>query len=235
MGNQGMTNWKFSAFLAIALILVAGMFASTAIAADGDGQVTVSWAPDRAGDAAKLVPQTAPTAATDPLPSGSTENELVFTYSLDDTEEINMSGGAFELRIPSGWKVSKGLITIIDEAGAGDTTLYDTDKDGKVDNVVIGNDDLPPQARDHADRRARVTILPSSGDLVSSVKVTLDADWEAADDGRTLTIQFSLVEVPIPSSLPFDDGPTESPDYQEYRFLFLVQCEGRRTDPVEAD
>ena len=30
MGNQGMTNWKFSAFFAIALILVAGMFASTA-------------------------------------------------------------------------------------------------------------------------------------------------------------------------------------------------------------
>ena len=37
MGNQGMTNWKFSAFLAIALILVAGMFTNTAIAADGDG------------------------------------------------------------------------------------------------------------------------------------------------------------------------------------------------------
>ena len=37
MGNQGMTNWKFSAFFAIALILVAGMFASTAMATDGSG------------------------------------------------------------------------------------------------------------------------------------------------------------------------------------------------------
>ena len=44
MGNQGMTNWKFSAFLAIALILVAGMFTNAAIAADGDGVVTVSVA-----------------------------------------------------------------------------------------------------------------------------------------------------------------------------------------------
>ena len=35
MGNQGMTNWKFSVFFAIALILVAGMFASTAIAENG--------------------------------------------------------------------------------------------------------------------------------------------------------------------------------------------------------
>ena len=46
MGNQGMTNWKFSAFFAIALILVAGMFASTAIAADGDGTVACKWDDD---------------------------------------------------------------------------------------------------------------------------------------------------------------------------------------------
>ena len=30
MGNQGMTNWKFSLFLVIALTLVAGLFADTA-------------------------------------------------------------------------------------------------------------------------------------------------------------------------------------------------------------
>ena len=32
MGNQGMTNWKFSLFLVIALTLVAGLFADTALA-----------------------------------------------------------------------------------------------------------------------------------------------------------------------------------------------------------
>ena len=37
MGNQGMTNWKFSAFFAIALMLIAGLFSTTAMAADGDG------------------------------------------------------------------------------------------------------------------------------------------------------------------------------------------------------
>ena len=41
MGNQGMTNWKFSAFFAIALMLIAGLFTNTAIALDGDGTVTV--------------------------------------------------------------------------------------------------------------------------------------------------------------------------------------------------
>ena len=37
MGNQGMTNWKFSMFIVIALTLVAGLFADTAIAGRGDG------------------------------------------------------------------------------------------------------------------------------------------------------------------------------------------------------
>ena len=32
MGNQGMTNWKFSMFFVIALTLVAGLFADTALA-----------------------------------------------------------------------------------------------------------------------------------------------------------------------------------------------------------
>ena len=41
MGNQGMTNWKFSAFFAIALMLIAGLFSTTAMAADGDGTMTI--------------------------------------------------------------------------------------------------------------------------------------------------------------------------------------------------
>ena len=37
-----MTNWKFSAFFAIALMLIAGLFSTTAMAADGDGEMTVA-------------------------------------------------------------------------------------------------------------------------------------------------------------------------------------------------
>ena len=44
MGNQGMTNWKFSAFLTIALMLVAGLFSSTAMAAANDGHGTITVA-----------------------------------------------------------------------------------------------------------------------------------------------------------------------------------------------
>ena len=39
MGNRGMTNWKFSAFFAITLMLIAGVFSTTAMAADGDGRI----------------------------------------------------------------------------------------------------------------------------------------------------------------------------------------------------
>ena len=41
MGNQGMTNWKFSVFFVIALTLVAGLFADTALAGNGDGTIVL--------------------------------------------------------------------------------------------------------------------------------------------------------------------------------------------------
>ena len=234
MGNQGMTNWKFTAFLAIALILAAGLFTSTVIAADGDGTVAVGWAVDGTLGTDKTEPQSTPSTAdgsTLPLPSGSTENELVFRYSLTDDDEINMSGGSFYLRIPSGWKVSKKLITITDDAGTSEV-LYDTDKNGKVDNTT-SDTDTPPQNEDTGDTRKRVTILPSSGGFVSTVEVSLDGDWEAADNGRELIIQFSMVETPIPSSLPIDDGPETSPDYEAYKFASSSKAKDGTLTPLK--
>ena len=43
MGNRGMTNWKLTALFAISLMLIAGLFSNAAIAADGDGTVSVMW------------------------------------------------------------------------------------------------------------------------------------------------------------------------------------------------
>ena len=43
MGNQGMTNWKFSMFFVIALTLVAGLFADTALAGNGDGTMVLTF------------------------------------------------------------------------------------------------------------------------------------------------------------------------------------------------
>ena len=47
MGNQGMTNWKFIAFFAISLMLIAGLFTDAAIARDGAGTASVTWDPCR--------------------------------------------------------------------------------------------------------------------------------------------------------------------------------------------
>ena len=43
MGNQGTTNWKLTAFFAISLMLIAGLFSNAAIAGNGDGKITVGW------------------------------------------------------------------------------------------------------------------------------------------------------------------------------------------------
>ena len=47
MGSQGMTNWKFTAFFAISLMLIAGLFSNAAIAGNGDGTITVGWSSTR--------------------------------------------------------------------------------------------------------------------------------------------------------------------------------------------
>ena len=46
MGNQGTTNWKLTAFFAISLMLIAGLFSNAAIA-DGEGTISVTWQPGR--------------------------------------------------------------------------------------------------------------------------------------------------------------------------------------------
>ena len=43
MGNQGTKDWKLTAFFAISLMLIAGLFGNAAIAADGDGEIEVTW------------------------------------------------------------------------------------------------------------------------------------------------------------------------------------------------
>ena len=143
MGNQGMTNWKFSAFLAVALMLVAGLFTSTAMAGDGDGTITV-------------------TAPTDTLRSGAENQTLTFTYAVP-AAITDMNNGFFQLEIPQndGWVVSKKSVTITD----GTTVIYATLADGALDETTATGTT--------ADSRARVEILPKAGDNIRTVKVKL--------------------------------------------------------------
>ena len=139
---------------------------------------------------------------------------MKFTYTVP--VDIDMSGGAFRLVIPSGWTVSKGLVTVSD----GETVIYDTIRDGTA------NSDVEPDGPQEADNdpipleRGRVKILPVSGSNVSSIEVSLDAGWNAeGTDDKVLTIQFSLVTAPIPSRLPFMTTATDDPrSFEEYQF-----------------
>ena len=97
MGNRGMTNWKFSAFFAIALMLIAGLFSTTAMAADGDGSMRI----------------TAPAAAVaNNLEAGSTIN-MTFAYTF--TAEDKMAGGLLQMVIPAEW-----VFAAADDANAAD-------------------------------------------------------------------------------------------------------------------
>ena len=71
MGNQGTKDWKLTAFFAISLMLIAGLFGNAAIAADGDGAIAVTWGTR----ALSLLNDTIP------LPAGSEGNAVRFTYT----------------------------------------------------------------------------------------------------------------------------------------------------------
>ena len=103
MGIQGMTNWKFTAFLTIALMLVAGMF-STAMAAANDGHGTMTVAVTGGTDF-----QT----AADPLPQILLANETGYTVTFTYTATADMNGGMVQVAIPGDdWKLPKSGVTV---------------------------------------------------------------------------------------------------------------------------
>ena len=150
MGNQGMTNWKFSAFFAIALMLMAGLFTNTAMAGNGDGTIEVTTVP------------------TGNLNAASTGNSLTFTYNVPDSI-TDMNNGFFLLEIPrtDGWVVTKKSITIRD-----DTPIYVTDDEGVV-NEDTGDADtrarveiLPKSGGDVRSVKVKLVGWETGGTLV---------------------------------------------------------------------
>ena len=150
MGNRGT---QLSVFFVISLMLIAGLFSNTAMAADGDGEITAQWATHTVITAADT--DGTPPAAADgftvtttgtSLAAGSKLNALQFTYTefTDVTDEgvttdtegadgndtpIDMAGGRIRISIPAGWTVPDKVLVQDDAANttAEDiVTLYDT-------------------------------------------------------------------------------------------------------------
>ena len=236
MGNQGMTNWKFTAFLAIALMLVAGLFTNAAIAGNGDGAVglvvsesVTNYGPDN------------------PIPAASTNSTLVYTYTASQVvagtpTAIDMSGGAVRLTIPTGWTVPKNMVTVTD----GGTNLYLAGAAiaGEDDDAVTGVITSTPLAAaepGNTDNR-RVTVV--GGDNITQIEVALDASWAATVDGspraaeRALIITFVNAIAPAPARLTFPPATSandQDPPVATYEFTMRSKAKDgvfRRLKPT---
>ena len=224
MGNQGMTNWKFTALFAIALMLVAGLFTNAAIAADGDGKVSVQWVRSTLtvtdGTRAEAFTATidADTTAI-PLPAGSTANSLLFTY---DSNGKDMRNGKVRIAIPNGvdgWKIDKKSIIVSEGA----TVLYQINAAGAEDldnNGTADGDETTALNAVQTAGKARVSV---SGDPVTAVEVGLTRDWGAGNE-LTLTVRFNAVTAANPTRLDESDDMTTG-FYESSRYVFTTSSQ----------
>ena len=226
MGNQGMTNWKFSAFFAISLMLIAGLFSNAAIAADGDGTIMVNWRPGTSGNYAR----------ENPLPAADADSSVQFTYTATG---VNMNKGQVRIEIPGGgWKVPSASIRVQD--GTTDLILEGTKVSlgttaANADPQTIKPGDIvltTAAAVTAMEARRRVSITEADGNITVITVKLADTGWSAAsdDDSTALAITFDSVTVPIPASLTvYADNPetNDEDDRTAYHvYPFVVRSAG---------
>ena len=240
MGNQGMKNWKFSMFFVIALTLVAGLFADTALAGRGAGKMTVAVTDDAGNNSNRL--------SENPLVwKAGGKTDIVFTFTADDATRgpTYMNGGMVKLKINKDWKIKLDHISSVKDGATDQLYLKDarlTEDDGlapyNTSFTAVNPSPNPyekisrirgPALKDHKDRR-RISLKTSDG-YVTEIVVELDGSAWTADrgTGRTLTITlgdtgnaqsttrpYAGVDVPIPSKLAYDadDFPYKTYDFE---------------------
>ena len=219
MGNQGMTNWKFSAFFAIALLLTVGLFSNTATARDGDGTIeftsisvpdagSTTVAPQQTARSQLLIVNKTTLAAAlgditglnneDAIKTVRLEADLtvtlVLTYTVATPATSRMGGGELEISWPSGWS-------------------WHPDTGGNGAGVVVGEGGV--LLTDKTDKNKAVVLLGSafSGSASTSVTVTLNK-----------------LRVPIPARLT--DG-TNADKYEEYEFTSRSRARAGRFRDLE--
>ena len=238
MGNQGMTNWKFSMFLVIALTLVAGLFADTALAGNGDGTMELTYTVP--GDstlieAAEEDTATDPTTPATPLvvEAGSTGYVLVFTYTADDDEDgpINMNGGRVRLDVPAAWAVKiADVASVLD----GSDSLYLVGARLTDDEIADDAGIRGPALKADRDLR-RITLTVNGDGNITKIEVDLDdSDWSIDRGiGRSLVITLGLVgdgavglTAPIPTSLPSTLNRDSGVHFMNYQFTAYALVTG---------
>ena len=170
MGNQGMTNWKFSAFFAITLMLIAGVFSTTAMAADGDGYATVTSIGGTGVDST--------TADNYRIHAGATTT-IIITYTADTALQASLAGGSIRVNIPAGWRGGTGNTVGATGGILASSTTLPTGKDAPPVYVTIPStfadvvvtltnikapkvDALPDGPRDRSDQHKLYEFTTSS-------------------------------------------------------------------------
>ena len=204
MGNQGTKDWRLTAFFAIGLMLIAGLFGNAAIAADGDGAIVVS------GDTI--------------LVAGSESNTVQFTYTAND---VNMNGGSVRIAIPNGWKVPAAEEVQVKD---GDNRLFLVGTPLAIVNPTVtaseGTADGPVQLdvgetiHSNLKDQRRVTFTRTrDGDYITAIEVKLDSESWDTDDNARLQITFIDTTVPIPDRLVYPNNDMTTQPYAEYTFI----------------
>ena len=257
MGNQGMTNWKLTALFAISLMLIAGLFSNAAIA-DGEGAISVKWEPGddsfaamaadwRGNDGLYYVDDDGADTTPAPLPAGSTENQLQFSYRVGS----NMSGGQVKIEFPSDWAIVNTLTDVADTefdvfTRYGDSALlvevierFD-DEAGNIGSVIYRTNSANMQA---ATGGATLTVDDLTDEIkaaaarvsvsATAVTVTLSKEWRG---GGELLVILRNVTTAVPSSLGSVDATSGIP-YHSARITTFSKKSGIlvRLRPVKID
>ena len=225
MGNQGTKDWKLTAFFAISLMLIAGLFSDAALAGDGDGSVTVGD-----GESSNSIDIRITITDTEslPIPAADDKNMIRFIYTADN---VNMNGGSVRIAIPNGWKVPAAGVEVQEGADNDNKRLF------LVGTPLAGIGDIPTVAADDGttagnvqlavggtlattlkDQRRVTFTRTRDGDYITAIEVKLDSEnWDT--NGTKLQITFIDTTVPIPDSLVYPNNDTTMQPYAEYTFI----------------
>ena len=245
MGNQGMTNWKFSLFLVIALTLVAGLFADTALARNGDGTIVLDVGGTDATDGsfdtlptgAQLVPADPGDPATSPpepaipqvLKANSAGLGLRFTYTADDLQDgpINMNGGKVRIAVDATWKVKVDNIRSVAEIEGDPEYLYLVGA-RLTDDVAFAiatpseavTAEVATMIRGPALKAARgdrrITLSVNGDGFVTRIEVELDEFAWNVDRGDGRELQIVITGVTAP--IPTRLSTVRGVPYKNYQF-----------------
>ncbi len=222
----------FKMFFVIGLMLIAGLFSNTAMAADGGGTAKVAWGNAANADAARTLgtidsggdnEDNSEGANTAPLAAGSLWNIVRITFTATDAD--NLGGGVVRIQLPD-WTMGK--------IAANDTTTANIDEKDHYQYVTITSAPTGGTSVTLYSTNAGSQNVDANGgeagngteaeikallDMVSlsqtRVQVKLSGEWS---EGGTLTITLGDLTADVPSRLPNAAAAADQSPYANYQF-----------------